>query len=98
MKLTDKDIKQLAGLMKISLTDAEVEKFKGEISSILDFVSKLNEVDVSNVPEVAQVTGELNNWREDTLRDEGATPDELLTAAPERKDNYVKVPGVFKND
>ena len=45
MKLTDKDIKQLAHMMKLDLNEEEVEKFRGEISTILDFVSKLKEVD-----------------------------------------------------
>ena len=98
MKLTDKDIKQLAQLMKLDLNDKEVEKFRGEISSILEFVGKLKEVDVSGVPEVGQVTGEQNNWRKDTVVESEATPEDLLNAAPERKDDYIKVPGVFNND
>ena len=98
MKLTDKDIKQLASMMKLDLTDEEVGKFRGEISSILDFIGKLKEVDVSGVPDVGQVSGEKNNWREDVVKDAECDPEELLNAAPERKDDYVKVPGVFNND
>ena len=98
MKLTDKEIQQLASLMKLSLTDAEVEKFRGEISSILDFVSQLKDVDVSGVPDVAQVSGEENNWREDVVKKSETDPETLLNSAPERKDNFIKVPGVFNND
>ena len=98
MKLTDKDIKQLAFMMKLSLTDEEVAKFRCEMSSILEFVSKLKEVDVSDVPEVGQVSDEKNNWREDVVKDAGCDPETLLAAAPERKDDYIKVPGVFKNE
>ena len=98
MKLLDKDIKQLASMMKFSLNPKEVEKFRGEISSILDFVSKLKEVDISGVPEVGQVTGEKNNWRSDVVKDADCDPETLLAAAPERKDNFIKVPGVFTNE
>lgn len=98
MKLTDKDIKQLAHMMKLDLNEEEVEKFRGEISTILDFVSKLKEVDISGVSDVGKVVEERNNWREDVVKDSESIPEELLNAAPEQKNNYVKVPGVFNND
>ena len=98
MKLTDKDIQGLAKLMKLSLSKDEVEKFRGEISSILEFVSKLKEVQIDGVPDVGQVVGEVNNWRKDEVLSSETTADELLQAAPERQEDYVKVPGVFNND
>ena len=98
MKLTDDDIRQLAALMKLELTDEEVAKFRKEISSILEFVGKLKDVDISKASALQGVTGETNNWRGDTVEASESDTETLLNAAPERKDDYIKVPGVFNNE
>jgi len=97
MELTKKDILHLAKMMKLNLSEGEVEKFRGEMSSILDFIKELEEVDISKATEVGQVTGEENNWRKDTINKLDSDPETLLKAAPDRKDDFIKVPQVFKD-
>jgi aspartyl-tRNA(Asn)/glutamyl-tRNA(Gln) amidotransferase subunit C len=95
MYLTDKDIRELAKLMKLNLSDKEVEKFRDEMSSILSFIGKLKEVDISKAEEVGQVSGIVNNWRKDKLGKSMSDPETILKEAPEREDDLIKVPGVF---
>ena len=97
MELTNKDILHLAKMMKLALTDKEVEKFRGEMSSILRFIKELEEVDIKKAMDVGQVTGEENNWRKDVVNTLDSQPETLLNAAPNRKDDFIKVPGVFND-
>lgn len=62
------DVKHVAKLANLPLEDEEVEKFEGQLSSILDYIKKLQEVDTSSVEETSQVTGLENVEREDETK------------------------------
>lgn len=59
------NINHLAKLANLPLTDEEKEKFVGQLSSILDYFTKLNELDTSKTEPTSQVTGLENVTRED---------------------------------
>jgi len=66
MTFSSHDVEHLAELARLGLSDAEKGTLGDELSVILDAISKLEQVDTSEIPETAQV-GELSNaWREDT--------------------------------
>lgn len=93
------EVNNIARLARIHLSEAEKEKLQKDLSAILDFVKKLNEVDTANVPTTAQATGLVNAFREDTKNSStslGTASSSLLAAVPERKGNYVKVKSVFE--
>ena len=81
----------MAKLARISLTDEEAEKYRGEIEAILGYVDQLNDIDTTGVKPTSQVTGLTNVAREDTIDDYGVDRDGLLKNAPDTKDGYVKV-------
>ncbi len=56
MKLTLEEVKKIALLAKLELTDAELTKYAGEIGEVLDYVSQLKEVDVSDISETSHVS------------------------------------------
>lgn len=64
MRITKSQAKQIADLAKLELTDAELEKYAGEIGVILDYVSQISKVDVSDIPE----TSNLKDYQGETLR------------------------------
>jgi aspartyl-tRNA(Asn)/glutamyl-tRNA(Gln) amidotransferase subunit C len=63
--ITPEQVKHIAKLARLGLQDQDVEKFSGQLSSIMDYVEKLKEVDVKNVEPTSQVTGLENVMRED---------------------------------
>ena len=80
--LSDDDVRHIAKLARLQLSDAEVKKFSKELTSILEYMEMLNEVNTENVEATAQVTGLTNALREDELRESEATTEELLACSP----------------
>jgi aspartyl-tRNA(Asn)/glutamyl-tRNA(Gln) amidotransferase subunit C len=80
-QLTEAQVRHIAKLARLTLSDAEVKKFASELTAILDYVEVLKEVDTSKVAPAAQVTGLQNSLREDALRKDGAQPDALLSCS-----------------
>lgn len=96
--ISPKDVHHIADLARIELTTEEERKFTGELSAILEFVEKLNEVNTQNVEPLAGGTTLENVMRPDEEIDkslEGKSV-ELLNAAPEKKEEWVKVRAVFE--
>lgn len=94
-KLTRDDVLKLAALSRLQLTDEEIEKFRGELSEILDYVEVLDKVDTTGLEPTYQLSGLKNITRPDELIDYGLSTDELLKNAPEIKDKQFKVKRVL---
>ena len=96
MNLSKQEVKHIALLARLGLTAEEIEKFAGQLSSILDYVEQLKEVDTEGVLPAAQVTGLENVMADDAINQVGPkVREELLKLAPEREDNLVKTKSVF---
>ena len=94
--ITKKQIEHAAKLARLGLTEKEKQKFKKELSAILDFVNQLNQVKADKVELTAQITGLENISRQDKARAKTKPEaDKLLSLAPEIKDKYVKVKAVL---
>src|SRR3989344_2588106 len=65
LDLTKSDILHIAKLANLNLSNEEVEKYLGQLSDILSYIEKLNEVDTAKISETSQVTGLINVARED---------------------------------
>ena len=94
-KLTRDDVLKLAQLSRLKLSDEEIEGFREELSSILEYVEVLNNVDISGLEPTYQVTGLKNVMRKDEPIDYGYTTDDLLKNAPAVKDGHFKVKRVL---
>lgn len=90
-ELTRDDVIHLASLAKLALTDDEIERFRTDISRILDYVEQLQAVDITGLEPTSQVTGLLNVERIDEIRGYGYEPKTLLDNVPEVEDNQIKV-------
>lgn len=80
--LTPDQVRHIARLARLRLTDSEVEKFTKELTGILQYVDMLTEVDTSSVEATAQVTGLENAFREDVVDTNPVSPDALLGTSP----------------
>ncbi|HEX7963413.1 MAG TPA: Asp-tRNA(Asn)/Glu-tRNA(Gln) amidotransferase subunit GatC [Candidatus Saccharimonadales bacterium] len=89
--LTRDDVLKLARLARLTITDEEIEKYRKELSEILQYVEQLSKVDVTGLAPTTQVTGLKNVMREDEVVDYGASPDDLLRLAPQTEDRHIKV-------
>jgi len=89
------DVLYLAQLSSLQLSDSEADALTADIAGIVDYISKLGELDTTGVEPTYQVTGLENVWRNDEIIDDGVSREQLLALAPEQQDNSVKVPKVL---
>jgi|SRR3989338_5166092 len=98
--LTEKEVEHIAQLARIKLTEKEKDKFKRELSSILDFVKKLNELDTEGVEPLYQTTGIINALRSDEHRKDFEMNEDLneklIGQAPHKENRFIKVGSVLK--
>jgi aspartyl-tRNA(Asn)/glutamyl-tRNA(Gln) amidotransferase subunit C len=92
--LDKNEVKHIASLARIGLDEKEIEKFSHDLSSILDWIKQLEEVDVSGVLPTAHITGMNNNSREDRT-EEFLNKEEIVKLFPESKNGYDKVKSVL---
>ena len=90
-ELTRDDVLKLARLARLELTDEEVEAFRKEMSDVLEYVAQLDQADVAGLEPTSQVTGLKNVMREDTVRDYGVSPEDLMRLVPKKQDGQIKV-------
>jgi aspartyl-tRNA(Asn)/glutamyl-tRNA(Gln) amidotransferase subunit C len=98
MKLSEQEVRRVAELANLALSDAEIARMAHDLSDILSHIEKLNELDTSNIEPMAQVlseSGETATLREDierpTLGNQAA-----LANAPVAGAGYYKVPRVIE--
>ena len=95
MKLSKEEVKHIAKLARLGISDQEVEKFSVQLSDILGHAKMLDEIDTSNVEPIAQITGLRNINFKDQLKD-CKFSDKLLQQSPQEiQDNMIKVKSVF---
>ena len=93
--ITTDEVRHIAKLAKIKLLEGEVEKFTGQLGSILDFFEQLQEVDTDDILETSQVTGLQNVFRNDEI-EICEDIDAYLDQAPhEVEDHMVKIPKIM---
>lgn len=80
--LTRDQVLHIAKLARLNLTEKEIDKMTSELSSILQYVDILNDVNTENIEPTAQVTGLENALREDEVKPSEAAPDALLACSP----------------
>jgi len=88
-----KEVRHIAALARLSITKKEEEKFKKDLSAILDYIEKLKKVDITETKETLHPLLVKNVFRKDEAAP-GAQ--NLLRLAPETKDNYIKVKSILK--
>jgi len=85
------EVLHVARLARLELSDEEVGRFQEQLSDIIEAISKVSELDLSDVPPTAHPLEIANTWAEDEPRP-SLTLDEAFANAPDREDDYFKVP------
>lgn len=94
--ISKSSVLHIAHLAKLKTSEAEAEKYAGELSHVLDYIDQLKEVDTDKTIPTAQVTGLTNNLREDKVvvwnEEEKAL---ALKQADVTEEGLVKVPKII---
>lgn len=88
-------VRRIARLARIAVKDAEVARLEGELSSILDWVEQLGEIDTDGVEPMTSVIPLAMKKRDDVVTD-GECADNIVANAPMSEDNFFVVPKVVE--
>lgn len=94
MKLTIEEVEHIAALARLELTDAEKQQYAEQLSDILDYAARLDELDTDDIPPMTSVLNTQLRLREDNSRPDLSREDVLKNAAETRDDQFI-VPPVF---
>ncbi len=99
--LSDKEVKHIAELARIKINGKEEKSLKKDLSSILEYIDKLNEVNTDKVEPLYQTTGLVDSFRSDEPRgdfkmDENLN-EKLIGQAPHKEGRFVKVKSVLSH-
>ena len=94
MQITDETIEYVGILAKLELNDEEKEAAKKDMSEMLDYVNKLNELDVSGVEPMSHSFPITNVMRDDVVTN-GDDSENMLKNAPEKSEDSYIVPKTF---
>jgi aspartyl-tRNA(Asn)/glutamyl-tRNA(Gln) amidotransferase subunit C len=94
MKLSKEEVKHVARLARLSVSEEEIEVFSRQLSEILTYIGKLNELETSNIEPTSHVLDIKNVFREDRITP-SLSREEALAGAPEQEDGFFRVPKII---
>ncbi|MBI1309966.1 Asp-tRNA(Asn)/Glu-tRNA(Gln) amidotransferase subunit GatC [bacterium] len=96
VELSNEDVRKVASLARLKLSDAEIEHFAQQLGGVLQYVHVLDELDVSDIEPMAHAV-DISN----VLRDDETTPslprEDALANAPKTDGRYFLVPQILEN-
>lgn len=95
MKLTREEVLHIALLARLGLSKDEVEKFREQLSNILENFEVLQQVDTGGVPPTAQSI-DLQNVLKDDKPDASLPPAEILANAPQKEEGFFRIRAVLE--
>ena len=91
--ISEEQVRHVAYLARLGLTDEEVKRMGEQLGAILDSIEKIQELDLEDVPPTANPVNLTNVFRPDEPRAQ-LTPEEALSTAPDRVDDLFAVPRI----
>jgi len=96
--ISKEEVRHIAKLARLGLTEEEVEKFQKDLSPVLDYIEKLKKAEISGVEPMSHSVRVENIKREDEVRVDSVSTDKaekLLELSPDKKERHLKVKSVF---
>ena len=91
--ISTEEVKHVAKLARLELTDEEVNKYSQQLGSILEYVDQMNEVDTTGIEPMPHAIPVYNVMREDVVKYE-QTKEEMMANAPFEEDGFFRVPKI----
>ncbi|TMN22790.1 Asp-tRNA(Asn)/Glu-tRNA(Gln) amidotransferase subunit GatC [Lentibacillus cibarius] len=88
-------VKHVANLARLAVTEEEADMFAKQLSSIIDYAEQLNELDTTNVEPTTHVLDLKNVMRNDEPKD-WISKEDALQNAPDKQDGYFRVPSILE--
>ncbi len=95
-KLTKEEVEHIANLSKLELGANEKELYAGQLSSVLEYIGQLGEVNTDDIAPTANVTGLSNIYRDDVVEESRITHEDIALNVPDFDGASIVVPGVFE--
>ncbi len=95
MSLTQEEVEHIAELARLELTEDELERYREQLSAILDYAARLQALDTSHIPPTSTVLAQRTVLRPDVPA-QGLTTEEALRNAPRAEQNQFRVPPVME--
>lgn len=95
MKITRLEVEHVAKLARLELSDQEKEKLTDQLSNILTYVEKMNELDTRNVAPTSHVL-DITNVMRDDAPDDSLPQERALANAPDKAVGHYKVPRIIE--
>ena len=95
MKITRKEVGHVSKLARLALKEEEIDQFTRQLSDILTYVEKLNELDTRDVEPTSHILPVKNVLREDEVSD-SVGRGRALVNAPDRTEEFFRVPKVIE--
>lgn len=95
MSIDSTTVTRIAKLARIHITEDEAQKLQGELSTILDWVEQLEEVDITDIEPMTSVVETKMRWRKDSVND-GEIAEKVTKNAPLSEDHFFMVPKVVE--
>ena len=96
MKIDDKLLQNLEKLSSLKISDDKREEIKTQLTDILEYVNSLNELDTSNVDSYFSTIEGGTPLREDIVEINREIPKDILSHAPDAKDDFFIVPAIIE--
>jgi len=93
-RISKEDVKHVAHLARLAVTEEETEQMTKELDAIITFAELLNEVDTTNVQPTTHVLNMVNVLREDKAKP-GLPVEEVIKNAPDHEDGLIRVPSII---
>ena len=93
-KIDQAEVRKVAKLARLDLTTTDIDEFTDQLSAILEYVEKMNELDTANVEPLAHCLPVNNVFREDKAGESIGT-EKALENAPQRDGDFFKVPKIL---
>ena len=94
-EITEAEVRHVASLAKLALSEEELARVGRELNRILDYFAELQQLDTSEVPITSHAIPLVNVYREDKVG-ESLSPDEATQNAPDGVDGYFRVPRIVE--
>lgn len=97
MGVTLEEVKHIANLAKLNFNEDQITKLQKDLNKVLDYIDKLNELDLSDVEPLENINETENIFKRDE-ETKWLSTEEALRNAPQRTSNFFKVPKVIDKE
>jgi aspartyl-tRNA(Asn)/glutamyl-tRNA(Gln) amidotransferase subunit C len=94
-KIDKSQVKKVAKLARLELSEAEIEEFAGQLNAIIDYVERMNKLNTEGVEPMAHCLPVSNVFRDDVIKESLGTK-KTLANAPQSDGPFFKVPKILE--